>query len=73
MNLTEANGSNLNLDNVSFKGADIADIMGLKAELERHEREQDEFGGENTLNITFNKESSLQGPPDFGGGTINSH
>lgn len=60
------------MDNVSFKGAEIADIMGLKEELEKYEREHGKGAGENTLNFSFNKESSLQGIPDFGGGTINT-
>ena len=62
----------MNFDNISFKGAEIADIMGLGAELERQEREEGKAAGENTLNFSFNKESSSQGPPDFGGGTINT-
>jgi hypothetical protein len=62
----------MNFDNISFKGAEIADIMGLGAELERQEREEGKGAGENTLNFSFNKESSSQGPPDFGGGTINT-
>lgn len=46
--------------------------MGLGAELERQEREEGKGAGENTLNFSFNKESSSQGPPDFGGGTTNT-
>lgn len=42
--------------------------MGLGAELEREEREQEKKnGGENTLDFSFNKESGA--PPDFGGGS----
>jgi hypothetical protein len=54
------------MDNISFKGAEIADIMGLGAELERLEREKEKNAGENTLDFSFNKESSLPGPPEFG-------
>jgi len=45
--------------------------MGLGAELERYEREHGKIGGENTLDFSFNKESSLPGttPPEFGGAT----
>ncbi len=40
--------------------------MGLGAELEREEQEQQKKnGGENTLDFSFNKESLA--PPEFGG------
>ena len=47
------------MDNISFKEAEIADIMGLREELEKYERENGKGVGENTLNFSFNKESSL--------------
>ncbi len=74
-NYSNADGSQQqNFENISFKGAEIADIMGLGAELERYEREHGKIGGENTLDFSFNKESSLPGttPPEFGGATQQS-
>jgi hypothetical protein len=59
LNMSSADGAALNLDNISFKGAEIADIMGLGAELEKHENEQAKQAAENTLNFSFNKEASL--------------
>lgn len=34
-NFTNGVDGDINLDNISFKGAEIADIMGLGAELEK--------------------------------------
>ena len=43
------NGQSLNLDNISFKGAEIADLMGLHFD----EYDQAEPAGDKTLNFSF--------------------
>jgi hypothetical protein len=39
LNFSSGDNGELDLDNISFKGAEIADLMGLGAELEKYERE----------------------------------
>jgi hypothetical protein len=57
-------GQPLNLDNISFKGAEIADLIGLDLE---NQDDREHTGGD-TLNFSFNKDNS--GPvPAFGGGS----
>ena len=63
---TTHDGALLNLDNISFKGQEIAELMGLD-ELEDALNKIDHNREENTLDFSFNKESILPAP-EFGGG-----
>lgn len=63
-------GHSMNMDNISFKGAEVADLIGMN-ELEeadhlaqqqkKHaQKKRGEYEEENTLNFSFNKESSFR-------------